>query len=135
MDWLKMFDRLRSEIYKCDCGEVYFSDADGDTPCPACGKHAVFDMRLEIGKQRFAVHRRTRFYNCHTDSDSGDFLGKSAEVVLNKDTGGAELKNLSKKTWLVIGTDGKQKSKTSGKTVPLEKGVSIVFGNTTAKVV
>jgi len=133
-EWLKVFDLLRSEIYKCDCGEVYFAGADGDTPCPACGKKADFPMRIEIGKQLFAVHRRTRLFCCHTDSDSDDFISKSAEVVVN-DSGGLELKNYSKKTWLVIDRDGKHRSKTSGKTIPLEKGMSIVFGTATARIV
>jgi DNA-binding helix-hairpin-helix protein with protein kinase domain len=135
MDWIKVFDRLRSEIYKCDCGEVYFAPADGTVPCPACGKKAVFDLCLETGKQQFAVHRRTRLYACNTDNESDDFFTLSAMSLVNSETGGVELKNCSKKTWLVINRDGKQRSKASGKTVPLEKGIRIVFGNTTAKVV
>jgi hypothetical protein len=51
------------------------------------------------------------------------------------ESGGFELKNCSKKTWLVIDKSGKQKSKPSGKTVPLEKGMSIVFGTATARIV
>jgi hypothetical protein len=133
-EWLKIFDRLRSEIYKCECGEVYFAAPDGSTPCPTCCKKAPFDMRIEIGKLQFAVHRRTRLFACHTDSDSDDFLTISAEVAAGE-SGGFELKNCSKKLWLVIDRDGKQKSKSSGKTIPLEKGMSIVFGNVTANVV
>jgi DNA-binding helix-hairpin-helix protein with protein kinase domain len=72
-EWLKVFDRLRSEIYKCECGEVYFASADGETPCPACGKKETFDMYIEIGKKKFAVHRRTRLFACHTDSDNDDY--------------------------------------------------------------
>jgi DNA-binding helix-hairpin-helix protein with protein kinase domain len=135
IDWLKVFDRLRSEIYKCDCGEVYFAPPDRSIPCPACGKKAAFDMCIEIGKQKFAVHRRTRLYECNTDNESDDFFTISASVQVNGETGAAEIKNCSKKTWLVIGRDGKQRSRTAGKTVPLEKGISIVFGNTTANVV
>ncbi|MDR2097772.1 MAG: hypothetical protein LBP37_04550 [Spirochaetaceae bacterium] len=135
MEWLKVFDRLRSEIYKCDCGEVYFASADGTVPCPACGKKADFDMCLEIGKRKFPVHRRTRLYACNTDNESDDFFIMSAAAQINSETGAIEIKNCSKKTWLVIGRDGKQRSKAAGKTVALENGASIVFGNTTAKVV
>jgi hypothetical protein len=135
MDWLKVFDRLRSEIYKCGCGEVYFAPADGSVPCPACGKKADFDMCIEIGKRQFPVHRRTRLYECNTNNESDDFFAISASAQINSETGGIEIKNCSKKTWLVIGRDGKQRSKTAGKTVALETGASIVFGNTTAKVV
>jgi hypothetical protein len=92
-------------------------------------------MCIEIGKQKFSVHRRTRLYACNTDNESDDFFTVSASTLVNGETGAMEIKNCSKKTWLVIGRDGKQRSKTPGKTTPLEKGVSIVFGNTTAKVV
>ncbi|GHU03502.1 hypothetical protein FACS1894147_07540 [Spirochaetia bacterium] len=123
-EWLKTFTRLRSEIYKCACGEVLFAAADGSSTCPACGKKQEFDMGIEIGKTRIAVHRKTKLFACHTDDASDDFLTMTAEVRHNSETGLFELKNCSQKTWLVIDKTGKQKSCTKGKMVALEKGIS-----------
>jgi serine/threonine protein kinase len=131
-DWLKTFIRMRGEIYKCDCGEIFFADATAASLCPACGKEHSFDMRIETPKYILALHRRTRLYACHTE-DGDDFETLTGEVVKNE-AGMYELKNCSKKAWLVINSKGKQTSKGSGKTVPLEKGISIIFGTITAKI-
>jgi hypothetical protein len=133
-NWLKTFIRLRSEIYKCDCGEIFFADSRDATPCPACGKEHRFDMRIEIGKHSIAVHRRTKLYACHTEEDSDDFEAITGEVLQNAVCGTFELKNRSKKAWLVINAAGKQVSKGPGKTVPLEKGMSIIFGGLSARI-
>jgi hypothetical protein len=55
-------------------------------------------------------------------------------MILNEASGNYELKNCSKKTWLIIGADGKQTSKASGKTVALEAGTQIILGNTKGEV-
>jgi hypothetical protein len=65
--------------------------------------------------------------------DSDDFKTLTAEIIVNE-SGGFELKNLSKKTWLVINAKGIQVSKGMNKTVPMEKGTQIIFGNVTAAI-
>jgi serine/threonine protein kinase len=130
-DWLKMFVRLRSEIYKCkNCGEIFFADAVNETPCPFCSHVQKFSNHIILPKMNVAIHERTKLFDYHLDADSNDFRTICAETVINEATGALELKNKAKKTWLVIGCDGKQASKTSGKTVPLEAGTQIIFGNT-----
>ncbi|GMO51962.1 MAG: hypothetical protein Ta2G_09750 [Termitinemataceae bacterium] len=130
-DWHKIFVRLRSEIYKCPkCGNVFFADAVNETKCPDCDHIQSFDRKIDLGKFSIAIHERTRLYACHTDADSDDFKTITAEIVKNEN-GVYELKNRSKKTWLVIGVDGKQVSKGANKTVSLDKGVQIIFGNVT----
>jgi hypothetical protein len=142
-DWLKAFIRLRGEIYKCpgnsdaggkSCGNVFFADPLSPSKCPECGREQVFDYYIETPKYNIPVHRRTRIYTCHTDADSDDFETLEGELVVNKETGKPELKNRSKKSWLVIGPDEKQVSRGPGKTFPLEKGVRIVFGAVVANV-
>jgi DNA-binding helix-hairpin-helix protein with protein kinase domain len=134
-EWLKIFIRLRNEIYKCDCGEVFFADPVDITKCPACGKEHSFETRIETPKYTLALHRRTKLYACHTEEDNDDFETVSAETIKNEETGIYELKNRSKKTWLVIMNNGKQVSKGAGKSAALEKGMSIVFGSVTAKII
>jgi len=130
-EWLKAFIRLRGEIYKCkNCAEVFFSDPINETVCPSCGSQQRFERYIALPKLNIAVHERTKLYECHVDADSDDFQTVAAETVMNETTGAFELKNRSKKTWLVIAPNGKQMSKPSGKTVPLEAGTQIIFGNT-----
>ena len=131
-DWIKTFIRLRSDIYKCSCGEVYFAQ-DGE-PCPACTKQQSFEMHIAIGKTRLAVHRRAKLYHCHTEEGSDDFETITAEIALNETTGALELKNRSKKAWLVIDSAGRQTSKGPVKTAALEKGMSIIFGSVSARI-
>ena len=134
-DWLKMFIRLRSEIYKCkNCGEIFFTDPVDETPCPFCQNVQKHDMHIVLPKMNIALHERTKLYDFHIDTDSDDFRTLSAEVVPNETTGAWELKNKSKKTWLVINNNGKQLSKSAGKTVPLEAGTQIIFGNTKGEI-
>ncbi|GHV84603.1 hypothetical protein AGMMS50230_02110 [Spirochaetia bacterium] len=34
-EWLRLFIRMRSEVFKCPCGEVYFADPVKPNPCPS----------------------------------------------------------------------------------------------------
>jgi hypothetical protein len=133
-EWLRTFIRLRGEIYKCDCGEVFFADPVNPVTCPTCGKEHKLAGYISIGKYNLAIHRRTKLYACHTDADSDDYSDLTAEVALNEQTGALELKNRSKKSWLVIDSTGKQFSRGPGKTAPLTQGTRIVFGTITAAV-
>jgi len=80
------------------------------------------------------LHERTKLYECHTDINSLDFQTVAAEMVVNEKNGEPELKNCSKKTWLMIDKDGNQSPKSSGKTVPLKTGTLIIFGNTQGEI-
>jgi DNA-binding helix-hairpin-helix protein with protein kinase domain len=132
-EWLKTFIRLRSEIFKCSCGEVFFADPVTSSKCPACQKEQVFNSYICTPKYNIAIHQRTKLYACHTEGESDDFSALSAETILNPD-GILELKNRSKKTWLVLDRSGKQQSRGPGKTISLDKGSTIIFGSVTAQV-
>ena len=134
-DWLKVFIRLRGEIYKCkNCGEIFFADPVTESPCPFCLHIQKFELHIAMPRINMALHERTKLYECHVDSDNDDFRTVAAEIVLNEAAGAMELKNKSKKTWLLINKDGKQSSKASGKAVPLEAGTKIIFGNTKGEI-
>jgi DNA-binding helix-hairpin-helix protein with protein kinase domain len=130
-DWLKLFIRMRGEIYKCSsCGNIFFADPVKSSYCPDCRTEHFFERRIEFPRWNIAVHKRMKLFACHTDANSDDFKTLTAEIVQNE-SGALELKNRGKKAWLAINALGKQVSKGAGKTVPIEKGTQIVFGNVT----
>jgi len=135
-DWLKIFIRLRNEIFKCrNCGEIFFADPVTSTPCPSCGTEQRFEYHIELPKINIAVHERTKLFDCYINTDSDDFNTLCADIFLNETTASWELKNRSKKTWLVIDKNGKQLTKSAGKTFALEAGMKIIIGNTIGEVV
>jgi serine/threonine protein kinase len=132
-DWLRTFIRLRSEVYKCSCGEVFFADAISPTACTSCGKEQRFDMYLKTARYNTALHQRTKLYACHTEVDSEDFTTLTGEMV--KGAGGLELKNDSKKTWYITEDSGNQLTKGPGESFPLRKGLTIDFGGCQGQIV
>jgi len=68
-EWLRTFIRMRSEIYKCPCGEVYFADPVNPNACPSCGKKNVFPIYIKTSRYNLPVHQRTKLYACHTDEE------------------------------------------------------------------
>jgi len=127
-DWLRLFIRMRGEIYKCSCGEVYFADAADPNPCSGCNKKNVFPFYIKANRYNVAVHQRTKLYACHTDKDSDDFERITAEVAI-KD-GGFAIKNLTDKNWTV--TDGDDSfSVAPGDSFTLKKGLRLGFGSST----
>jgi len=124
-EWLRIFIRMRSEVYKCPCGEVYFADAVKANPCPACKKKNPFAMYLKTKRYNVPVHQRTRLYGCHTDKDSDDFETLKGEVSASG--GDFILKNVSKDTWYVT-EGGAQTAFAPGASFKLKKGTTINFG-------
>jgi len=135
-DWLKIFLRLRSEIFKCrNCGEIFFADPLTSTLCLLCGTEQRFEHYIVMPKINIAVHERTKLYDCYINTESDDFNTLRADMLFNETTASWELKNRSKKTWLVIDKNGRQLSKSAGKTFTPEEGMKIIFGNTIGEVV
>jgi serine/threonine protein kinase len=130
-EWLRLFIRMRGEIYKCSCGEVYFADPENPNPCPECKKTAVFPYYIKTRRYNLPVHQRTKLYACHTEKDSEDFETLTGEVAVKDD--GFELKNVSGKTWTI--TEGENVSSlVSGSSVMLKQGMTINFGADTAEI-
>ncbi|MDR3139183.1 MAG: serine/threonine-protein kinase [Treponema sp.] len=131
-EWLRLFIRMRGEIYKCSCGEVYFADPENPNPCPNCKKAATFPFYIKTSRYNLPVHQRTKLYACHTEKDSDDFETLTGEAAAEKN-GGFGLKNVSKKKWAI--TEGES----TGPLVPgasfmLKKNMSINFGADTAEI-
>ncbi|MDR1830526.1 MAG: serine/threonine-protein kinase [Candidatus Fibromonas sp.] len=132
LEWLRTFIRLRSEIYKCPCGEVYFADPVNLNPCPSCKKQNKFAFYLKFGRYNVAVHQRTKLYACHTEKDSDDFQTLTGEVAAKGSD--FELKNISSKNWTV--TDGGNTSSVvPNAVIMLKKDITINFGNAQAEII
>jgi len=126
-DWLRTFIRMRTEVYKCSCGEVYFANPVVPNPCPKCKKRYSFPLYIKLGKYNIPVHQRTKLYACHTEDDSEDFRNLTGEVAVKGSN--FELKNVSSKSWTVL-ENGISSSVVSGTAFLLKKGMSIDFGST-----
>jgi len=131
-EWLRLFIRMRSEVYKCSCGEVYFADPINPNPCPGCKKKNVFPMYVKTQRYNVSVHQRTKLYACHTEKGSDDYETLKGEGSAN----GSDfmLKNVSKDTWYVT-EGGVQKEIAPGGSFALKKGTTINFGLASAEVV
>jgi serine/threonine protein kinase len=134
-DWIRLFIRMRSEIYKCPCGEVYFADPVTPNPCPSCGKANTFPLYIKTYRYNLPVHRRTKLYACHTEKDSDDFETLTGEVTAQD--GAFKLKNLSGKNWMVSegGDTTPQTAIAPNADVELKKGMNIAFGGISVDIV
>jgi hypothetical protein len=130
-EWLRLFIRMRSEIYQCPCGEKYFADPVNPNPCPECKKKNPFTAYIKAGRYNVAVHQRTRLYACHTEKDSEDFTALTGEGSAHG--GGFELKNVSGKNWSV-NDGGSVSSVAPGKSFTVKKGMTVNFGGLSAEI-
>jgi len=131
-DWLRIFIRMRSEIYKCSCGEIYFADPVNPNQCPGCNKKNVFPMYLKTQRYNVAVHQRTRLYACHTDKGSDDYETLRGEG--SADGKDFLMKNVSKDAWYV--NEGSTQTPIApGGSFAFKKGTTINFGLASAEVV
>jgi len=131
-EWLRIFIRMRSEIYKCACGEVYFADPVNLNPCPGCNKQNIFPFYIKTKRYNLSVHQRTKLYDCHTEKDSDDFTTLRGEMSAKG--GDFELKNVSGSNWTI--TDGDSTSPIApNASFVLKKGMVINFGNASAEII
>jgi serine/threonine protein kinase len=131
-EWLRIFTRMRSEIFKCPCGEVYFADPEKPNPCPECKKKNAFPMYIKTYRYNLPVHQRTKLYACHTEKDSDDFETLTGEVSAKGND--YELKNKSGKNWTVTEGDSSSSIAPNASFI-LKKGMEISFGLAKAEIV
>jgi serine/threonine protein kinase len=132
-DWLRIFIRMRCEVYKCSCGEVYFADPINPNLCPECKKNKkIFPMYIKTQRYIVPVHQKTKLYACHTEKGSDDYETLKGEVLVN----GSDfmMKNKTKETVYVtdLGTETAIAPESSFK---LKKNTSIKFGAVSIEVV
>jgi uncharacterized protein YegL/serine/threonine protein kinase len=130
-DWLRLFIKMRGEIYKCSCGEVYFADPITPNPCPNCKKTNTFSLYIKTSHYNLAVHQRTKLYACHTENGSDDFETLIGEVAAVGNE--YRLKNVSGKNWTITDGDNTNTLVPSAD-VELKNGLKIDFGAGNAEV-
>ena len=131
-EWLRVFIRMRAEIYKCPCGEVYFADAVTPNPCPECKRTNPFACYIKTYRYNVPVHQRAKLYACHTEKDSDDFETLTGEIAASG--GGFILANRSGKNWNI--TEGESITALApNDTVTLKKGMQINFGGASAEII
>jgi serine/threonine protein kinase len=131
-EWLRIFIRMRGEIYKCSCGEIYFADPQTPNPCPKCNKATTFPFYIKTKRYNVPVHQRTKLYACHTEQDSEDFETLTGEIAVGA-AGGFLLKNRSAKSWSVS-ADGNTTAIVPDTSITLAKGMTINFGGGSAEI-
>jgi DNA-binding helix-hairpin-helix protein with protein kinase domain len=131
-EWLRIFIRMRSEIYKCSCGEVYFAEPANPNACPGCKKQNKFPMYIKTYRYNIPVHQRTKLYACHTEKDSDDFEILAGEISINGND--FRLKNVSSKNWAIT-DESNSFSVEPGVVISLKKGMAINFGQASAEIV
>jgi DNA-binding helix-hairpin-helix protein with protein kinase domain len=131
-EWLRLFIRMRSEIFKCSCGDVYFADPVNPNICPQCKKQNTFSLYLKAGKYNLPIHQRTKLYECHTLKDSDNYETATGEAEARD--GAFYLKNISDKTWMVSSGENTE-SIAPGASFALKKEMDINFGGGSAEVI
>jgi hypothetical protein len=130
-EWLRLFIRMRSEIFKCPCGEIYFADPVANNACGECKKTNAFPFYIKTYRYNLPVHQRTKLYSCHTEKDSDDFETLTGEVAMSGTA--FKLKNVSSKNWNVS-EGGSTTPLAPNGDVELKKGLIIDFGGSTAEI-
>jgi serine/threonine protein kinase len=127
-EWLRIFIRMRGEVYKCACGEIWFADPVAQNNCPHCGKESGIFGYLKTGRYNLPIHQKTRLYACHSHKDNDDFATCIGQASV---AGNAyALKNLSGRRWTV---DGKT-LEPDGQVV-LARGMKFDFGDSSAEII
>jgi serine/threonine protein kinase len=131
-EWLHLFIRIRGEVFKCACGEVYFADPIERNGCPKCGKTAAFFGYFKTPRYSLPIHVKTKLYACHSHKDSDDFQTLIGQVAVE----GAEfkLRNQSDKTWQVVEGD-KTIALKQNETIAIKKGLTIDFGDSKVEII
>jgi serine/threonine protein kinase len=124
-EWLRVFIRMRGEVYKCACAEVYFADPVDPNHCPKCGQKAHIFGYLKTARYALPIHQKTRLYACHTQKDSDDFQTLTAQIL--ETGGGFRLKNLSNRQWSAE-ENGIKTGIAPNADLVLKKGMTIDFG-------
>lgn len=123
---------MRSEIFKCYCGEIYFADPVNNNPCPSCKKTNPFPFYIKTYRYNLPVHQRTKLYTCHIEKDSDDFQTVAGETIINGNE--LEIKNVSNKNWTVT-VEGNDTSIAPNTVFTIKKGMVINFGQSNAEII
>jgi serine/threonine protein kinase len=131
-EWLRTFIRMRGEVYKCVCGEVYFADPIAQNGCPRCKKKADFFGYIKTARYNLPIRQNTKLYACHSHKDSDDYQTLIGQI--NREGVSYKLKNLSDASWTVL-ENGETTTIAPSDIFALKKGAVINFGDSSAEIV
>jgi len=135
--WRQELVRLRNSLMYCECGMENFYDLvkvrtrQGNSSCWSCGKALKIPPRIRIGNEIVMLNRDTKLFSYHLrPNDTHDFRRVIGQVVPHptlKDVFG--LKNLTQSSWKVRTHSGVTREVSFGKSISIETGAIVDFGN------
>jgi len=141
-EWRELLTRLKNSILYCKCGVENFYDWDtykrSGKPgaCWACETKLSLPPRMRIKNEIIMLNANTRLFGHHISSDKiYDFkrvVGTITKHPTNPNIWG--LKNMTRNPWDIRTVDGRQLRVDYGKSVTLESGVRINFGEMVGEV-
>jgi eukaryotic-like serine/threonine-protein kinase len=137
-EWCEGLVRLRDSLTYCPSHHEMFTDnvtlSAGPSPrCWNCGKPPpagkVLILHHKTGPHRVVLNTDTRLYSYHLSSGTPfDFSRPLAEVTQKPGSGRFGLRNLSERDWRVRVSGSAATSVRPGRTVGLELGLQLEFG-------
>jgi len=137
-EWREILTKLKNSILNCSCGVENFYDWEsyskfGKTGlCWACNTELKLPPRMKIKNDIIMLNPNTRIFQHHISAnkvyDFKKIIGKVTRHPSNPKIFG--LKNMTKDIWKVEMTGGQKTVVEYGKSVKLETGVRINFGET-----
>ncbi|MCR5108227.1 MAG: serine/threonine-protein kinase [Lachnospiraceae bacterium] len=137
--WLETFSNLMAGIMICPtCRAEIIYDRDKEEnniphTCWNCKNELKVPSKIVIGKNRIIITSKTKLYSHHLKGDF-DMHTVMGEVIINPDNPTKwGIKNVSKKEWKYIKSDGTEMSVPPGRAATIAKNAKIVFGEETGE--
>lgn len=137
--WLDIIGNMMSCIELCPkCGaEVFFDEAKvlskKEHTCWNDRTVVKMPVYLAIGKKRVLLHKDTKLFSHHTNSDYDmkKVVGSVVQNPKNPEIWG--IRNESEESWEYISADGSHRSVPPGKSAAIANGAKIRFGKDTGE--
>lgn len=138
MEWRVVLTKLKNSILFCSCGVENFYDWDSykrtskTGQCWACNKELTLPPRMKIKDDIIMLNPNTRIYKHHiTENKVYDFKKIVGMITRNpSDPNVFGLKNMTTDKWEVVLKNGRKQVVEYGRSVKLETGLCINFGET-----
>ena len=134
-EWMRALIRLRALISKCPkCGEkvIWKDPLKQYQKCSFCEESFERPMMIKVNDYNIVLEDGVEICKCHVVRRNVDFKSVVARVVYRRTNPEVpELENCSDSDWEVTMIDGEKKVCERGKTIQLDKGVKIKFGEKT----
>lgn len=135
-EWRELLTRLKNSIMYCRCGVENFYDWETyrrrgkPGHCWACQSPLVLPPRMRIKNEIIMLNSNTRLYGHHVSiHKTYDFTNVVATITRHPSNPKIwGLKNMSRNTWEIQTMDGRKQKVDFGRSVTLESGTRINFG-------